>query len=744
MKAVFTLLAIVFSSTSFAAMRPNVVEDVATLANPDPRWQYFGRFGVAIDGDFAVVSGERFVPDGSGGNRHEGAIFLYQRSGSGWTHTGRLGPVGVITTLKPGLAMKNGVLITIMDRWRIYQRSGSDYVLQPVAGIAPTALEGPDIEIDRGRILAPAKGCNWSAVVLRRYGSTWRPESNLIGHDKGCERDVPDTMLDIEDNEALIYNYANGSDPAQVRYYRRDSAGWVEAPPHGGRFGGPGSSGILGPDVAISGFLRAVTGPREHGTYMNVLDERSSDFYFHGVGALGLQPTDAFLEPSQRSGTAIERAEWLIAQRNYSFDRQAYVYNLFLGQSNEPYVGHNVITLQSRTGASLGDKSDTSGTRVIVSGRTATGGEDVVRIFELPTSYENAMTQYEDFQRTTDIERWQTSGGQYSAHQFGTDGQLLQESFAPGRTAAWLPTSTWRNQAIQAQVKVRSLQPWAWAGLVTRRKDDANFYAAVIHGTGGVELLRVVDGVETTLGLAPSCDGPFPRYRFESIESTHRVFCDDALVMVRRDSALQGGTVGVATRESGALWDNVIATNGPRTTLYSQDFSTSDPGPWLGDQGVWQSTGGVFRQTSPTGYARRFIGGLTEDQIIKVRIKPLSFSAPTNWVGVMARYCDDRNYLYLQIDGRGVVSLWRRQNGAITQLDTTRYGAGGAGTPIDVRIEIVAQQTRVYFGGETVARLETDAPPGPWSPTLEQTTGRVGLITQNATAEFDDFMAYQP
>jgi hypothetical protein len=746
MKTLLALLALALSSMAMAAPRPFVVEDVAALSTPESRWQYFGRFGVAIDGDYAVVSGERYVPDSAtGGTRHEGTIFTYHWSGSSWTYTGRLGPVGIITTLKPGLAMKDGVLITIMDRWRIYERPGSTYVLQPVAGIVPTALEGPDIEIDRGRILAAAKGCSWSAVVMRKYGATWKPEANLTGQSKGCDDDVPDTRLDIEDDEALVYNYADGSNPAQARYYRLGSAGWTEASPYGGKFGGPGSAGILGPDVAISGFLRAITGPREFGTYLNVLDERSPDFYFHGVGPLGLQPVDAFMEPSQLSATGIERARELIAQRNYSFDRKAYVYNLFRGQAAEPYLGENVVTLQSRTGASLGDKFDISGSRVIVSGRTASGGEDVVRIFELPGTYPQVSTQYHDFQRTTDIAAWQTSGGEFSAHQFptahGPDGQLLLDGWV-GRSAAWLPTSTSHNQAVQAQMQVRGALPWSWAGLMTRRKDDANFYAAVVTGNGSLQIIRVLNGELTWLATGAVDQTAFARYRFESIGATHRVYRDDVLLLTAHDGSLQEGVAGVVANESGALWDNLMVTSGPRTTIYSQDFSTGDPGPWQGNQGTWQSTGGVFRQTSPTGYARRFIGGLTEDQVIKVRVKPLSFAQPTNWVGVMARYWDDRNYLYLQIDGRGVISLWRRQNGAITQLDAIRYGSAGA--TIDVRFEVVANRTRVYLDGETFPRLQTDTDPGPLNPYLAQLGGRVGLITQNATADFDDFVAYQP
>src|SRR5262245_45090082 len=74
---------------------PVVLEEVATLARPDASWTYFGRAGVAIDGDYALVSGERFIPDpnAEGGSRHEVAAFVYRRSGSNWVYSGQLGPL---------------------------------------------------------------------------------------------------------------------------------------------------------------------------------------------------------------------------------------------------------------------------------------------------------------------------------------------------------------------------------------------------------------------------------------------------------------------------------------------------------------------------------------------------------------------------------------------------------------------------------------------------------------------------
>ncbi len=123
MKALLiVIVALAFANTTSA--RPVVIEEVATLTPPEG-WEGFGRYGVAIDGNSALVSGERFVedPDSASGFRHEGAVFLYRRSGTAWNHAGRLGPIAPITQwTEVGLAMQGGIAVTHIDRTRIFER----------------------------------------------------------------------------------------------------------------------------------------------------------------------------------------------------------------------------------------------------------------------------------------------------------------------------------------------------------------------------------------------------------------------------------------------------------------------------------------------------------------------------------------------------------------------------------------------------------------------------------------------
>ena len=123
----FRLALFVLAFAGLAQARPVVIEESARITMPEASWEHFGRFGVAIDGDYALISGDRVVADPSApsGVREEGVVFLFRRSGSTWNYQGRLGPVSTITQWnQPGLAMKDGVAVTWIGITRIFELNG--------------------------------------------------------------------------------------------------------------------------------------------------------------------------------------------------------------------------------------------------------------------------------------------------------------------------------------------------------------------------------------------------------------------------------------------------------------------------------------------------------------------------------------------------------------------------------------------------------------------------------------------
>jgi hypothetical protein len=722
-----------------AQARPIVFEEVATLTRPDPSWEYFGRFGVAIDGDFALVSGERFVadPGAPSGQRHEGAAFLYQRSGASWSFVQQLGPVTeILEHVVPGLAMKDGVAVTMTGNARVFERSGTTWTW---TSYIDYDLQGGDIEVSDARILIPRLTCSYSHMIARDLGGLWGPEALLNGNPSDCEFDTPSGSGDIQGTLAVAHSPrgVNGELPV-ARFYRRTDNSWTQFT----QLQFDGTRNLYGNEVALAGPYFAVTGPQERGTSIAYLVNGSS----YAWASTGLQPVDGYMQDSQISATSIERAgARMFAQRNYSFDRGAFVINVFRVNDDPGHSSTHVATLQSRRGTSVGPWVDSCGNRIIVGGGSGGfSGDDVVRIYELPTSFETPAVQVHDFESPSAGALWQPSAGSsFSVVRTGNT-HVYRQTIAAGQASAWLPASAQRNQAIQAEVTIRRVVGTnAWVGLLTRRSDGWNYYYVTLRSSGNLELKRRVNGTHSTLASSYVGVGVGERHRLrlESIGTAHRVYLDDRLVLTARDAALTQGTAGVVMYRASADYDNVLVTPSPLTTIYYQDFWTGSLELWERTSGSYQIADGVLHQRYVGGYARASIGTPTTDQVVQARLRAVRFEGPDYYMGLMARYLDDRNNLYVTLRPRGVVSLWKRSNGVITQL-ATRAMPVSEGTWYQVRVEIVNGLTRVYVDDQPM--LSTHVDPGPTAPSGSEARGKVGLITYKTWADFDDFRAYQP
>ena len=489
-------------------------------------------------------------------------------------------------TRRGGIAMKDGVAMTITDRWRVFARTGDTFTLESVAGILPTALNGPDIEIDGGRILAAYWGCTFDAVVLRKMGGSWKPEGQLSENTAGCTQSGQgSTWLDIQGDRAAVAYQHNSLAYAHATTFRLDptGGGWLED----GRLGGfvvPSLEPEL--KVALAAPVVAFGGTRTTVGY------RSGEFLNY---AGSFETADSYLAPLDYFSTMLERAgPGTYAQRNFSFDRGAYIIHLIRPTETVPRVLDHVATLQSRSGASLGSSLDVSGNRVIVNGRTPTGGDNSVRIFELPAILEAPALQYHDFQNAAEGALWQRApGSTFNIVRVDRTNVFRQPNYTAA--AAWLPGSATTNQGVQAEITTGGISqgPNFGAGLVTRRIDQNNYYFAIINPIGKVELKRITNGVFATLGTAvvPIDNNKKHRLRLESIGSAHRVYLDDRRLLEARDFTFPAGAPGIMTTGVQADFDNVIVSPTPFTTIYFDDFSGEWPAQWqgYGGAGSWQA-----------------------------------------------------------------------------------------------------------------------------------------------------------
>ena len=78
----------------------------------------------------------------------------------------------------------------------------------------------------------------------------------------------------------------------------------------------------------------------------------------------------------------------------------------------------------------------------------------------------------------------------------------------------------------------------------------------------------------------------------------------------------------------------------------------------------------VFQQLMVEGNSRALNGAPAADQIISADIRPTAFHASgTGWVGLMARYQDDRNYYYVLLRSNGKVALRKVLDGRLTLFE---------------------------------------------------------------------------
>jgi hypothetical protein len=433
----------------------------------------------------------------------------------------------------------------------------------------------------------------------------------------------------------------------------------------------------------------------------------------------------------------------MFAQRNWRHDDQAYVINVFALNNDNARTFEHVAMLRARQGSSLGARNDASGNRIIASGFDGQLGENVVRIFELPDDLTPYATQSHNFEEFAPRIWWQPAAGSLFFVAQSGENRVYRQPSTNGTPSSWLPYSSRSDQGIQAEIILRTFSGTdRWVGLGTRRVDDSNYYYTALRTSGVVQLNRMLNGVSTTLCSAPArlAIGQKVRLRLESIGTQHRVYLDDRLLCSVSDDALSGGLAGVIMHRAAADYDNVLIGRSPFTMIYADDFFRGGPHEWRYEGSGWRRFG-VMRQSSSEGYARLNVGARTSDQIVQVRVRPLSFVNPDNWVGVLLRYKDARNHSYLSLRGRGVISLWRREHGVITQL-ATRAIPVTTGAWYTLRVEVVLGRAQVYVND--VWQFTSGELLGPNDFDTADMKGGVGLITYKATAEFDDFLAYQP
>jgi len=729
---------IALGAIAVAQARPLVVQESARITNPDPATYPYFAADVAVDGDDAIATLERFIEPAastSGELEHEVAVHLFHRTTSGWAPVRQLAlqhHFFPFSTFDSGLAMRNGIAALALNPLQVFERINGNWVSAPVTGVDPTN-PGDSIAIDGGRILFGGSSGPWMGTLYEKNSAgVWGPTSVLAGDYRGGDIEFSGGPVDISGGRALVLSPYNDADPPLaspgVAVYRD----W--GPPRRFLFQSEirnSESAPLEFEAAIRGDEIFIAGDNRSGTRVYRPGDSDSWEEFDK-----LQPLDSHMGGGVTS--IIGKNHLFIMQRNWNAAREAYVINVFRNISGAPY--EHVATLVSSDGGSLGNFGISSRRVVADCGNEAC-------VFELPTSLSQPAPIQDTFAGVTPA-GWSTSAGSaFSIVRRGVSRVLRQsDTVSPATHTAVLDASNWTNQSVQADVRLLAFGGTDnWTGLATRYRNASNQYSVMVSGSGVVTLRRAVGGVIKQLATSNfpiALNRPY-RLRLESIGTRHRVYMNGVSVLDVDDTALTSGRAALLTHRASAEFDNVVASPTPAAILYAADF-TSTGGP----TDLWTFTGiGLWRQAaigpnfvlaqSSDGYtARAVIGVPTDDQTVDVRARPTTFAGTgtgDRWFGVMARYVDDSNYYYLTLRHTNLVSLRKVTNGVITELGTYSLPIT-LGTWYRLRIEAVGAQIRGFVNGVLVAEATDTTHP----------RGAAGPITNRAAADFDDYHAIQP
>jgi hypothetical protein len=726
--------ALLFAAVSHA--RPQVIEETWTIAPPDSSWTYFGR-NVAVDTSWALVQGDRYISDPEYGIRHEGAALLYEKVGTRWVYRGVLGQVEEATEwITQGLAMKNGVAVVIQGSLRIFERNGSTWTEAPT-NIPAAAYQGPDIEIVNGKILVGTPNCAWDSGVLAKVDGVWTIEERLEGIRHDCGDNPAAAMLDMDTRRAAVMNAEDEQTVPLIRLFRAGTQPGAPAWEQSAEIARPEGITVFGPDITMRGSNLMVTGTRETGTL--VFREINGMW---GRYVENMDPVDGGLQPGgySVSATNLEHNSQYFFQRNYSYDRKAYVVNVFsveVAATNERQRLTHRASLVAKNGGSLGDGGiDVSGSRVIVSGRENFDGDNTVRVFDMPTTLSPRSIRVDDFNGDRFFDWNTTPGSAFVVTTVGTN-RVWRQSSTVGDAASYLPSTETTDQAIEAEITPLSFNGAdRWAGLAVRRIDAANYYYVTARSSGSVQLRKNVNGVFSTLASVPYAvvAGRKLRLRLESIGTALRVYINGRQAITVFDTSLTHGQSGVATYRASADFDNVVLSQAPQASIFVSDFAAPDTLPWANDFGNWQQTGGVYRQADLlTPNSRAIAGSMSDEQVVQARVKVTAFGSGDPWVGLIAKYADAQNYTYVTLRKSGKIFLRYLAGGIIQGVAEANYPVT-PGVWYTLRYEQVDGRARVFVNDQLV--IDGAGTGGP--------KGRVGLMTYRATAEFDDFTAYQP
>ena len=746
MKALLVLAAALCVGGAVQA-RPVVIEETSTITVPDPTYEPFFAWHLALDGEFAVGIGYKGVPNPSepelGATMRTG--FLFRRVNGVWTYLRPLGSSvdypGRDGSARHGVDMRHGVaVLSFGGSPLIYERVGNDYVQMPVVNAFYD--RGDDVYVDPilNRIILGGE-CWGATIVDKDPDGTWRGKDVIYGDSCGGDDSNSGGPVALFGNQAVVSNGFSIDGlpgPAVTTFTTANGSDWVQearivVPGHGegqvaiGRPLPDSRDRMLVEDNNIFGtaiYLRSTANGQWFRSSTEFL--RSSNDWMAWRECVGCYP----------HGGSVEVGEGFLMRHAFDSDSGKRVVHVYTRHQNTAWI--HAATLKA--------SDDTLTGRIAISGRNVLlSGRYKAHYYELPATFPQLTVLQDTFSGSTATGWTPQAGSTFSVVQ-GTGSRVYRQTNTAGEAGAVLDASNRTNQAIQADVKPTAINGAdRWVGLVTRRADVGNYYYVTYRSSGIIALKRMYQGQFATLD---SLSLPFTlnrnyRLRLESVGTTHSVYVDGVKILEAADDFLTQGRAGLLMYRAAADFDNVVVSPGSQTTIWKesgQGGSQVNPEPWtyFGGQWAWTYEGNAlpFKQTSITDWARAFAGPVVfeTDQLVEARVRLRAFGTGSDpWFGVVSGARDADTYTYLALRRSNTLTLRKADGATVTQLGQASFPVT-PGTWYRLRLETIGNRVRGYVNGRLVIEATDNAP----------TAGQAGLVTYRTQADFDNFNAVVP
>src|SRR4051812_24648768 len=176
-------LALAAMLCSIAHGRPVIIQETSTLESPDPEFNFGWRVG--LDGDDAVVYGNKEIPDPNGNDDSITRAFLFHRSGNTWSFVRVLAQKqdsnegdGVNSK---GLDMRNGVIAASIQPLHIFERVNGTYVERTDPNAFSDDRRGDYVVIDGTNRIFFGGYCYAGSLFERNADATWTDRASLPG-----------------------------------------------------------------------------------------------------------------------------------------------------------------------------------------------------------------------------------------------------------------------------------------------------------------------------------------------------------------------------------------------------------------------------------------------------------------------------------------------------------------------------------------------------------------------------------